>query len=84
MDANFWQNIWQFLSSSVDANVISTLIAGGIGALAVWLTARRSNKMLKQQFEFNKEQHCEQLDSNERQHREELYSNENRTVNSWN
>lgn len=41
----------------MDAPVIATLIAGAIGALAVGLTARRSNKILKDQLEQSDKQH---------------------------
>jgi hypothetical protein len=60
LDANYGQIILNFLNNiknPVDGTVIATLIAGAIGALAVWLTARRSNKILKDQLEQSDKQH---------------------------
>ena len=54
------------------AGAVATLIAGGIGALAVWLIAKRSKGLLKEQFQLNKEQHREQLELDKTQHREQL------------
>lgn len=70
VDANLW--LWQiisnFLVQSVNGSVIATLVAGGIGALAVWFTAKRSTDMLKKQFALNKLQHEEQFGQSEKQH----------------
>lgn len=55
---------------------VATLVAGGISAFAVWATAKRSEKMLKEQFDSNKKQHQEQLESDKNQHLEQFKQRE--------
>ena len=46
-----------FTDPDVIAEFVGTLAAGLIGAFAVWLTARRSDNILKEQLKQNEKQH---------------------------
>jgi hypothetical protein len=82
MDANVSQhipNISDIGDPLVNATLVlalATVSAGLIGAFAVWLTAKRSERMLKDQFESNKNLHDEQLRLEKEQHDEQLKQSE--------
>jgi len=71
MDANYLQIIWDYLTDTKNANVLATLIAGLIGALAVLVAAGISYRVLTKQIELSKEQHYDRETSDHYRHLDE-------------
>jgi hypothetical protein len=72
MAADLGQIIWEYLTNSANANVLATLLAGGIGALAVLVAAAISHRVLMKQIEISKEQHYDREMGDHYRHLDEM------------